>query len=101
LGLVLSLIATFYAEARRRSRPPVRTEEPAQPVTAPEPTAAESLVDQTMALRPPPAWSRSTENRSAAEPGTGRSVMTVAPAAEPLDEESTHGQRSHTGQRDR
>jgi hypothetical protein len=102
LGLVLSLVAVFYAEARRRSRKPVRSEEPAQPVTTtPEPTAAESLVDQTIALRTPPAWSRNTENKSAAEQRTGRSVMTVAPAAEPLDEESTHGQRSHTGQRDR
>lgn len=100
-GLVLSLVATFYAEARRRSRKPVRTEEPAGPVTTPEPTAAESPVDQTIALRTPPAWSRTTENRSGAEQRTGRSVMTVAPAAEPLDEESTHGQRSHTGQRDR
>ncbi len=100
-GLVLSLVATFYAEARRRSRKPVRTEEPAGPVTTPEPTAAESPVDQTIALRTPPAWSRTTENKSGAEQRTGRSVMTVAPAAEPLDEESTHGQRSHTGQRDR
>ncbi|MFD4871812.1 chain length determinant protein [Streptomyces sp. NPDC058420] len=100
-GLVLSLVATFYAEARRRSRKPVRTEEPAGPVTTPEPTAAESPVDQTIALRTPPTWSRNTEDKSAAEQRTGRSVMTVAPAAEPLDEESTHGQRSHTGQRDR
>ncbi|WP_369190953.1 chain length determinant protein [Streptomyces sp. R08] len=100
-GLVVSLVATFYAEARRRSRKPVRTEEPAGPVTTPEPTAAESPVDQTIALRTPPAWSRTTENKSGAEQRTGRSVMTVAPAAEPLDEESTHGQRSHTGQRDR
>lgn len=100
-GLVLSLVATFYAEARRRSRKPVRTGEPAGPVTTPEPTAAESPVDQTIALRTPPAWSRTTENKSGAEQRTGRSVMTVAPAAEPLDEESTHGQRSHTGQRDR
>lgn len=101
LGLVLSLVAVFYAEARRRSRASARPAPSARPVTAPEPSAGEPLADQTMALRPPPAWSRSAENRSAAEPGTGRSVMTVAPAAEPLDEESTHGQRSHTGHRDR
>ncbi|WP_043672131.1 YveK family protein [Streptomyces xylophagus] len=102
LGLVLSLVVTFYAEARRRSRTPVPAEEPAEPVTAPapEPTAEEPLMDQTIALRTPPAWSRSAESRSAAEPRTGRSVMTVAPATEPLDEESTHGHRSHTGQRD-
>ncbi|MER6029970.1 chain length determinant protein [Streptomyces sp. NPDC001851] len=76
LGLVLSLVAVFSVEARRRSH---------------EPTA----------LRPPPAWSRSAETGPATEQGAGRPAMAVAPAAEPLDEESTHGQRSHTGQRDR
>ncbi|MET7572386.1 Wzz/FepE/Etk N-terminal domain-containing protein [Streptomyces sp. NPDC005492] len=101
LGLVLSLVAVFYAEARRRSRTPLPTPEPAPPLATPEPAPVEPPVDQTMALRTPPAWSRSAENRSATESRTGRSVMTVAPAAEPLDEESTHGQRSHTGQRDR
>ncbi|MEV6114655.1 Wzz/FepE/Etk N-terminal domain-containing protein [Streptomyces sp. NPDC052109] len=101
LGLVLSLVAVFYAEARRRSRAPVRPDEPTQPVTAPEPGAGEPVAEQTMALRPPPAWSRSAESGPATEPRATRAAMAVAPAAEPLDEESTHGQRSHTGQRDR
>ncbi|MGW7528379.1 Wzz/FepE/Etk N-terminal domain-containing protein [Streptomyces sp. NPDC054783] len=107
LGLVLSLVAVFYVEARRRSRTSARSEEPAQPVAAsPEPTAGEPDAEQTIALRSTPSWSRPTENRSAenrsaAEPRAGRPVVAVAPAAEPLDEESTHGQRSHTGRRDR
>ncbi|MFF4055953.1 Wzz/FepE/Etk N-terminal domain-containing protein [Streptomyces sp. NPDC001668] len=102
LGLVLSLVATFYAEARRRPRPPVPREEAAQPAAGPEPVAEarESVAEQTMALRTPPSWSRSAEKRRAEGPGGGRSVMTVAPADEALDEESTHGQRSHTGQRE-
>ncbi len=69
-------------------------------VTAPRPAAEESVAEQTIALRTPPAWARSA-NRPAAEPRAGRAATVVAPAAEPLDEESTHGQRSHTGQRDR
>ncbi|MER6565486.1 Wzz/FepE/Etk N-terminal domain-containing protein [Streptomyces sp. NPDC001093] len=106
LGLVLSLVAVFYVEARRRSQTSARPEEPAQPVAAPQPAAGEPVADQTIALRTTPSWSRtaenrSAENRSAAEPRAGRPVVAVAPAAEPLDEESTHGQRSHTGQRDR
>jgi capsular polysaccharide biosynthesis protein len=100
LGLVLSLVATFYVEARRRSHRSAQPEEPARPVTAPEPTAGEPVAEQTMALRSPPAWSRSAQNGPAAQPRAGRPAMAVAPA-EPLDEESTHGQRSHTGQRDR
>ena len=124
LGLVLSLVATFYAEARRRPRPAVREEEPAQPATDPEPEPAtatdteaeESVAERTMALRTPPSWSRSaersnersherttersTDKRHAEEPRAGRSVMTVAPGTEALDEESTNGQRSHTGQRE-
>ncbi|MEU1476572.1 Wzz/FepE/Etk N-terminal domain-containing protein [Streptomyces sp. NPDC005760] len=102
LGLVLSLVATFYAEARRRPRPAVPREEAAQPAAGPEPVAEarESVAEQTMALRTPPSWSRSAEKRRAEGPGGGRSVMTVAPADEALDEESTHGQRSHTGQRE-
>ncbi|MDT0483194.1 MULTISPECIES: YveK family protein [Streptomyces] len=102
LGLVLSLVATFYVEARRRPRPAMRQEEPAQPVAEPEPAtgAKESVAEQTMALRTPPSWSRSAEKRRTEGPRAGRSVMTVAPAAEALDEESTHGQRSHTGQRE-
>ncbi|MFJ9832796.1 Wzz/FepE/Etk N-terminal domain-containing protein [Streptomyces sp. NPDC101169] len=112
LGLVLSLGASFYVEARRRPRPQARAEEPERPTAAPgaatvsgpaaaEPGSGESAVERTIALRTPPSWSRSAENRAAAEPGAGRPAMAVAPAAEPLDEESTHGQRSHTGQRDR
>ncbi|MEU2711520.1 Wzz/FepE/Etk N-terminal domain-containing protein [Streptomyces sp. NPDC007205] len=95
LGLVLSLAAVFYVEARRRSH------EPARPVTAATSATGEPATDGTTALRPPPAWSRSAGTGPAAEPGAGRPAMAVAPAAEPLDEESTHGQRSHTGQRDR
>ncbi|MQY36729.1 hypothetical protein SRB17_47310 [Streptomyces sp. RB17] len=95
LGLVLSLVGVFYVEARRRSRAAVRPEEPEQPA------AGEPLAEQTIALRTTPSWSRSAENRTAAEPRAGRPVVAVTPAAEPLDEESTHGQRSHTGQRDR
>ena len=101
LGLVLSMIATFYVEARRRSRTAVPAESPELPVGTRESAAREPVVDQTIALRPPPTWSRSAENRPAAEPRAGRPVMAATPAAEPLDEESTHGQRSHTGQRER
>ncbi|MGW1719769.1 chain length determinant protein [Streptomyces sp. NPDC002156] len=124
LGLVLSLVAVFYVEARRRSHPPARPEEPAEPdetpesttdtassadstdstdspVAAPRSASEESVAEQTIALRTPPAWARSAGKRSAAEPRAGRSATAVAPAAEPLDEEPTSGQRSHTGQRDR
>ncbi|MDX2545673.1 chain length determinant protein [Streptomyces sp. WI04-05B] len=111
-GLVLTLAASFYVEARRRPRPQVQSEEPEQPaevpepaadsrVTAPRPSAEESPAERTIALRTPPAWARSAVNSPPAEPRTGRTATVVAPAAEPLDEESTHGQRSHTGQRDR
>ncbi|MEU6372626.1 chain length determinant protein [Streptomyces sp. NPDC046909] len=109
LGLVLSLVAVFYVEARRRPRasaepaagpsaePSTETsvarEESGQPVSEPE----EPVAERTIALRTPPSWSRSTENRSVGEPRAARSVMT----AEPLEEESTHGQRSRSGQRDR
>ena len=114
LGLVVSLVAVFYVEARRRTRPAANPEEPAQPVeaaepapeadsrvTAARPSAEESVAEQTIALRTPPAWARSAGNRPATETRAGRAATVVAPAAEPLDEESTHGQRSHTGQRDR
>ncbi|MEV0977315.1 Wzz/FepE/Etk N-terminal domain-containing protein [Streptomyces sp. NPDC049915] len=110
LGLVLSLVAVFFVEARRRPR----GAEPALPASPGEPA-----VERTMALRTAPSWSRSPDSRSAdgrpAETGSpdagsvresraGRSVMTVESAAEPLDEESAHGQhrqRPHTGQRHR
>ncbi|MFE9438983.1 chain length determinant protein [Streptomyces sp. NPDC006602] len=112
LGLVLSMVVVFYVEARRRSHSPVRPEEPEQPddtpesatgspATAPRSTAEEPVAEQTIALRTPPAWSRSTGDRRAAEPRAGRPAMVAAPATEPLDEESTHGQRSHNGQRER
>ncbi|MEU3842934.1 Wzz/FepE/Etk N-terminal domain-containing protein [Streptomyces sp. NPDC028635] len=127
LGLVLSLVAVFFMEARRRPR----AERPARPA---QPTPGETVVEQTMALRTSPSWSRAADNRptdnrstdgrstdtrsadgrsaetrspdarSATEPRAGRSVMTVESAAEPLDEESAHGQhgqRPHTGQRHR
>ncbi|MFJ9537514.1 chain length determinant protein [Streptomyces sp. NPDC101225] len=105
LGLVLSLVGVFYVEARRRTRTASapeeaeQPEEPAEPVTVREPAAGEPVAEQTIALRRPPAWSRAAENRRAAQPGAGRSATAVAPA-EPLDEESTHGQRSHTRQRE-
>ncbi|MCX4885538.1 MULTISPECIES: chain length determinant protein [unclassified Streptomyces] len=105
LGLVLSLVGVFYVEARRRPRTAPAPEETAQPeelvdpVSVPEPTAGEPVAEQTIALRRPPAWSRAAENRRAAQPRAGRSATAVAPA-EPLDEESTHGQRSHTRQRE-
>ncbi|MER6427665.1 MULTISPECIES: Wzz/FepE/Etk N-terminal domain-containing protein [unclassified Streptomyces] len=116
LGLVLSLVATFYVEARRRSRTaaaqPDGTAGPdgsetagpagsdtAGPATSPDRAAGEPAAEQTIALRTQPSWARSAENRPAAEPRAGRPVMAAAPAAEPLDEESSHGQRSHTGQR--
>lgn len=108
LGLVLSLVATFYVEARRRSRTAAAQpdaavgpdgDQTAGPVASPDPVAGESVTEQTIALRTQPSWARSAENRPAAEPRAGRPVMAAAPAAEPLDEESSHGQRSHTGQR--
>ncbi|MFE3632753.1 Wzz/FepE/Etk N-terminal domain-containing protein [Streptomyces cellostaticus] len=105
LGLVLSLVAAFYVEARHRPRRPARAAEPARTAAgappAAGPAAGEPAAERTIALRTPPSWSRSAENRPAAEPGAARPAMAAAPAAEPLDEESTHGQRSHTGQRDR
>ncbi|WP_327720978.1 chain length determinant protein [Streptomyces sp. NBC_00490] len=108
LGLVLTLVAVFYVEARRRSQPrdgaaPVETPEPATESRTPSPAPAseESATEQTIALRTPPTWARSAGNRPAAETKAGRSAVVMAPAAEPLDEESTSGQRSHTGQRDR
>ncbi|WP_329318704.1 Wzz/FepE/Etk N-terminal domain-containing protein [Streptomyces sp. NBC_01262] len=116
-GFVLTMVATFYVEARKRSRGPEReaesdpepepdpdpdpelAEEPAEPeeeISFPRPKAEESVVEQTLAIRRPPSWSRPAET----EPKAQRSVVT-APPAEPLDEESTHGHRPRTGQRDR
>ncbi|MFE0510900.1 chain length determinant protein, partial [Streptomyces sp. NPDC058964] len=71
LGLVLSLVATFYVEARRRPHPPARTEGPAEPVSTPEQAAEEPVAEQTMALRPPPTWSRGPPNTGAPGPTAG------------------------------
>ncbi|MET8585976.1 Wzz/FepE/Etk N-terminal domain-containing protein [Streptomyces collinus] len=102
LGLVVSLVAAFYVEARRRPRTPdAPPREAAPPVTTPDAAQGEPVAERTIALRTQPSWSRTAENRTSAEPRAGRSATAVAPATEPLDEESTHGQRSHTGQRDR
>ncbi|MFK4100476.1 chain length determinant protein [Streptomyces sp. NPDC019531] len=118
-GFVLTMVAVFYVEARKRSQGPTAGEELASapeeatpapdpdpdsdPATVPAPVdpAKESVVEETLAIRRPPSWTRSREDGSAAEPTTQRPVMAVASAAEPLDEESTHGHRPRTGQRDR
>lgn len=111
LGFVLSLLATFYVEARKRSHRPEepqepeeaeQPEQPEEPAADYKPTTEESVVEKTLAIRRPPSWSRSAEDgTAAAEPKAQRPVMAVASAAEPLDEESTHGHRPRTGQRDR
>ncbi|MBE8470394.1 YveK family protein [Streptomyces justiciae] len=96
-GLVLSLVAVFYVEARRRPRQPdaPAEEEPESAIDVP-------VVEETLAIRRPPSWSQSTGNeRTAAQPEEPRPVMAGASAAEPRDEESTHGHRPRTGQRDR
>ncbi|MEU2775362.1 Wzz/FepE/Etk N-terminal domain-containing protein [Streptomyces sp. NPDC007162] len=111
LGLVLTLAASFYAEARKRPHRPSPEAAPTGPagpagpdekpaaVTAP---AGTSLVEETLAIRQPPSWSQSAATAPAtAEPDPPRPAMAVASAAEPLDEESTHGHRPRTGQRDR
>ncbi|MFI6356111.1 chain length determinant protein [Streptomyces sp. NPDC050743] len=98
LGLVLSLVAVFYVEARKRSHKP----EPEQETTVPVPSAEDPAVDETLAIRRPPSWSRSAaDGPGTAEPTAPRPAMAVASAAEPLDEESTHGHRPRTGERDR
>jgi hypothetical protein len=100
LGLVLSLVAVFYVEARKRSRKPEPEQE--HETTVPVPPTAEPAVDETLAIRRPPSWSRSAEGGpGTAEPTAPRPAMAVASAAEPLDEESTHGHRPRTGERDR
>ncbi|WP_371668109.1 chain length determinant protein [Streptomyces sp. NBC_00289] len=130
LGFVLTMVAAFYVEARKRSpRPGQRPgSEPgpgsehrpepgpdpehrpgpeardAEPEEAPAPrhSTGESVVEETLAMRRPPSWSRSAgDGPAAAEPKAPQPVMAVASASEPLDEESTHGHRPRTGQRDR
>lgn len=108
LGLVLTLAAAFYAEARKRPHGPSAEAAPAGPAGPDEKPAAatapagKSLVEETLALRQPPSWSQSAATApAAAEPDPPRPAMAVASAAEPLDEESTHGHRPRTGQRDR
>ncbi|MEU6352769.1 Wzz/FepE/Etk N-terminal domain-containing protein [Streptomyces sp. NPDC047072] len=122
-GFVLTMVAVFYVEARRRSQRALAEREsgagsepgpepsasgatpasalaPANPAETADP-AKESIVEETLAIRRPPSWTRSREDGSAAEPTTPRPVMAVASAAEPPDEEPTHGHRPRTGQRDR
>ncbi|MFF5499179.1 chain length determinant protein [Streptomyces aquilus] len=110
-GLVLSLVAVFYVEARRRPRRPEAPQEagprrpdaPQEAETTDQDAAADvPVVEETLAIRRPPSWSQSAGNeRTAAQPQEPRPVMAGASAAEPRDEESTHGHRPRTGQRDR
>ncbi|MFG2876391.1 chain length determinant protein [Streptomyces sp. NPDC048337] len=92
LGLVLSLVAAFYVEARKRSHK--TGPEPEEEPTAPTPSTEEPVVERTLAIRRPPAWARSAAETEAARPGTA----VPSADAEPLDEESTHGHRPRTGQ---
>ncbi|MFD8306426.1 chain length determinant protein [Streptomyces sp. NPDC059690] len=118
LGLVATLVGAFYVEARKRPGAPEQQAPPAGPrqpgttaaATAPpaeepvveEPLVREGAVEETLAIRRPPSWSRSAgDGRASAETDAPRPAMAVASAAEPLDEESTHGHRPRTGQRDR
>ncbi|MFF7986257.1 chain length determinant protein [Streptomyces sp. NPDC007901] len=108
LGLVLTLAAAFYVEARKRSsRTPAPEAGPVGPArgtaaAVPARPAGESIVEETLAIRQPPRWSKaSADGAPAAEPDAPQPAMAVASAAEPLDEESTHGHRPRTGQRDR
>ncbi|MCZ9341124.1 chain length determinant protein, partial [Streptomyces sp. TRM76130] len=91
LGLVLSLVAAFYVEARNRP-PSTEPGERAREATAPEPA-----VDETLAVRRPPSWSRPAES-AAAQPEAPQPVMAASSATEPLDEEPAHGHRPRTGQ---
>ncbi|MEU6554451.1 chain length determinant protein [Streptomyces sp. NPDC046915] len=106
LGLVLTLVAAFYIEARRRSShtpaPEAGPTEPEEETVSPARSTGEPVTEETLAIRQPPSWSRSVvDGPAAAEPDAPRPAMAVASAAEPLDEESTHGHRPRTGQRDR
>ncbi|MFJ3306748.1 chain length determinant protein [Streptomyces sp. NPDC086549] len=106
LGLVLTLVAAFYVEARRRSsrtsEPEAGPTDPEEETTAPVRSTGEPVVEETLAIRQPPSWSQSAvDGPAAAETDAPRPAMAVASAAEPLDEESSHGHRPRTGQRDR
>ncbi|MFG2985127.1 chain length determinant protein [Streptomyces sp. NPDC048258] len=127
LGLVLSIVAAFYVEARKRSHTPgprtgrgpeAEGSEPEEETTAPQETAAPQettaplastaepavpVVEETLAIRRPPCWSRSAEDEpAAAEPTAAQPVVPVPSAAEPPAEEPARGRRPRrTGQRDR
>ncbi|MGW7261304.1 chain length determinant protein [Streptomyces sp. NPDC054834] len=106
LGLVLTLVAAFYVEARKRPshtpEPEAGPRGPEEGTTAPVRSTGEPVAEETLAIRQPPSWSRSpVDGAAAAEPDAPRPAMAVASAAEPLDEESTHGHRPRTGQQDR
>ncbi|MEU9453444.1 chain length determinant protein [Streptomyces sp. NPDC048277] len=120
LGVVLTLVAAFYVEARKRSsrtpgpaagptepeagsaEPETRPAEPGERTSAAARSTGESVVEETLAIRQPPRWSHSSvDGATTPEPDAPRPAMAVASAAEPLDEESTHGHRPRTGQRDR
>ncbi|MFI9828779.1 chain length determinant protein [Streptomyces sp. NPDC051913] len=108
-GLVLTLVAVFYVEARRRPRRPGAPASPGLPdLPDEEESTAVPVVEETLAIRRPPSWSQAAEQeragkdgQAAAQPREPRPVMAGASAAEPRDEESTHGHRPRTGQRDR
>ncbi|MFE5400204.1 Wzz/FepE/Etk N-terminal domain-containing protein [Streptomyces sp. NPDC056580] len=95
LGLVLSMGAAFYVEARKRSPKPGPEHE-----AAPVPSAGTPVVEETLTMRRLPHWSRPAEDGPAAAGTTApRPVVAGASAAEPLDEESTHGHRPRAGDR--
>ncbi|MFF4012635.1 Wzz/FepE/Etk N-terminal domain-containing protein [Streptomyces sp. NPDC001717] len=126
LGFVLSLVATFFVEARKRRGPGKHRPDPAEdqgegpearapepeerpaapaparapaPVPAPVSRTEEPAVERTLGIRRPPSWARSdADGPAAAQPEAPQSVMAAPTTAEPLDEESTHGHRPHPGQ---
>ncbi|MEU1709519.1 Wzz/FepE/Etk N-terminal domain-containing protein [Streptomyces sp. NPDC005706] len=107
LGLVLSMGAAFYVEARKRSPKPAPEHGTAPvpsaasaPSLAPAPSAGTPVVEETLTMRRLPQWSRPAGDGPAAAGSTAsRPVVAGASAAEPLDEESTHGHRPRTGDR--
>ncbi|MFB6614471.1 Wzz/FepE/Etk N-terminal domain-containing protein [Streptomyces sp. NPDC085524] len=114
LGFVLSLVATFFVEARKRrgpgrhrpdtgedqgDGPEARAPEPEERPAAPVSRTEEPAVERTLGIRRPPSWARSGQNGpAAAQPEAPQPVMAAPTTAEPLDEEPTHGHRPHTGQ---